>query len=139
MTQEKEKYPNNPSYDSDNPSVGGVTEFTNDVYVYGTLYADVFGSALNVDSLTELEVGKLVVNDDAIFNSDVYIAGELDVEYLTVKQRFNVGAGGSVLTAISSAKYEDDGQIPGRVGIGTSQPDGRFQVNVGGELSLIHI
>ena len=133
MTQEKEKYPNNPSYDSDNPSVGGVTEFTNDVYVYGTLYADVFGSALNVDSLTELEVGKLVVNDDAIFNSDVYIAGELDVEYLTVKQRFNVGAGGSVLTAISSAKYEDDGQIPGRVGIGTSQPDGRFQVNVGGE------
>jgi len=133
MTQEKEKYPNNPSYDSDNPSVGGITEFTNDVYVYGTLYADVFGSALSVDSLTELEVGKLVVNDDAIFNSDVYIAGELDVEYLTVKQRFNVGAGGSVLTAISSAKYEDDGQIPGRVGIGTSQPDGRFQVNVGGE------
>jgi hypothetical protein len=140
MTQEKERYPGNPSYeDSATTNVvgdgenGGVVEFNDDVYVYGTLYADVFGSALNVDSLTELEVGKLVVNDDAIFNSDVYIAGELDVEYLTVKQRFNVGVGGSVLTAISSAKYEDDGQIPGRVGIGTSQPDGRFQVNVGGE------
>ena len=140
MTQEKERYPGNPSYeDSATTNVvgdgenGGVVEFNDDVYVYGTLYADVFGSALSVDSLTELEVGKLIVTDDAFFKKDVYIDGELYSEYLTVKQRFNVGVGGTVLTAISSEKYEDDGQIPGRVGIGTSQPDGRLQVSVGGE------
>ena len=62
MTQEKERYPGNPSYeDSATTNVvgdgenGGVVEFNDDVYVYGTLYADVFGSALSVDSLTELE------------------------------------------------------------------------------------
>ena len=128
------KYPGNPEYNAEGKnSRVNVTEFNDDVYVYGTLYADVFGSALNVDSLTELEVGSLKVTKDATFDQDVFISGELFTEYLTVKQRFNVGAGGSVFTAISSEKYENDGQIPGRVGIGTSQPDGRFQVSVGGE------
>ena len=134
MTQEKEKFPHNPDYDrKDTNTASQITEFNDDVYVYGTLYADVFGSALSVDNLTELTVGKLTVEDDAFFEQDVYIDGELYSEYLTVKQRFNVGVGGTVLTAISSEKYEDDGQIPGRVGIGTSQPDGRLQVSVGGE------
>jgi len=128
------KYPGNPEYNAEGGnSRVNITEFNDDVYVYGTLYADVFGSALNVDSLTELEVGSLKVTKDATFDQDVFISGELFTEYLTVKQRFNVGAGGSVFTAISSEKYENDGQIPGRVGIGTSQPDGRFQVSVGGE------
>ena len=134
MTQEKEKFPHNPDYDNKETNTASqITEFNDDVYVYGTLYADVFGSALSVDNLTELTVGKLTVEDDAFFEQDVYIDGELYSEYLTVKQRFNVGVGGTVLTAISSEKYEDDGQIPGRVGIGTSQPDGRLQVSVGGE------
>ena len=134
MTQPKERFPNNPDYDrKDTNTASQITEFNDDVYVYGTLYADVFGSALSVDNLTELTVGKLTVEDDAFFKKDVYIDGELYSEYLTVKQRFNVGVGGTVLTAISSEKYEEDGQIPGRVGIGTSQPDGRLQVSVGGE------
>ena len=32
----------------DNNNIGNVTEFNNDVYVYGTLYADLFGNTLGV-------------------------------------------------------------------------------------------
>jgi len=128
------RFPGNPEYNAEGKnSRVNVTEFNEDVYVYGTLYADVFGSALSVDNLENLTVGNLEVTGIATFKDDVFIDGELYSEYLTVKQRLNVGVGGSVFTAISSEKYEDDGQIPGRVGIGTSQPDGRFQVSVGGE------
>ena len=80
------KFPGNPEYNAEGKnSRVNVTEFNEDVYVYGTLYADVFGSALNVDSLTELTVGKLVVEDDATFNQDVYIDGELYTEYLELE------------------------------------------------------
>jgi len=128
------RFPGNPEYNAEGKnSRVNVTEFNEDVYVYGTLYADVFGSALSVDNLENLTVGNLEVTGIATFKDDVFIEAELYSEYLTVKQRLNVGVGGSVFTAISSEKYEDDGQIPGRVGIGTSQPDGRFQVSVGGE------
>jgi len=128
------RFPGNPEYNKEGTnSRANITEFNEDVYVYGTLYADVFGSALSVDNLENLTVGNFEVTGIATFKDDVFIDGELYSEFLTVKQRLNVGVGGSVFTAISSEKYEDDGQIPGRVGIGTSQPDGRFQVSVGGE------
>lgn len=43
MTQEKEKFPHNPDYDrKDTNTASQITEFNDDVYVYGTLYADVF-------------------------------------------------------------------------------------------------
>ena len=72
------KYPGNPEYNAEGGnSRVNITEFNDDVYVYGTLYADVFGSALNVDSLTELEVGSLKVTKDATFDQDVFISGEL--------------------------------------------------------------
>ena len=48
-----------------------------------------------------------------------------------------VGLAGTVFTAISETDGCDSISSPGRVGIGSTQPDGRFQVAVG--LSLIHI
>ena len=59
----------------------------------------------------------------------------VDVDYLTVYQRHNVGAAGTVFVAISSTS-DSDGQVGGRVGIGSTQPDARFQVGIG-ETSFI--
>ena len=110
-----------------NHRVGNVAEFYNDVYVYGTLYADLFGNADFGDGLN-LNIQNLNVSGIATFNNDVFINAELYTDYLTVKHRFNVGTAGTVFVAISSQKDADDGQTAGRVGIGTTQPDARFQV-----------
>ena len=48
------------------------------------------------------------------------------MDYLTVLDH-NVGASGLVFVAISSTN-DADGQVGGRVGIGSTQPDGLFQV-----------
>ena len=111
----------------ENSRVGNVAEFYNDVYVYGTLYADLFGNADFGDGLN-INVQNLNVSGIATFNNDVFINAELYTDYLTVKHRFNVGTAGTVFVAISSQKDADDGQTAGRVGIGTTQPDARFQV-----------
>ena len=110
-----------------NSRVGNVAEFYNDVYVYGTLYADLFGNADFGDGLN-LNIQNLNVAGIATFDQDVFINAELYTDYLTVKHRFNVGSAGTVFVAISSQKDADDGQTAGRVGIGTTQPDARFQV-----------
>tara|TARA_Y100001968_G_scaffold259059_1_gene246176 strand:+ start:4333 stop:7896 length:3564 start_codon:yes stop_codon:yes gene_type:complete len=114
-----------------NYKVSNVSEFYNDVHVYGKLYADLVGAAA-VQDVNDFQVENLRVTGVSTFYGDVFIDAELYSDYLTVKHRFNVGTGGTVFTAISSEKYEDDGQFPGRVGIGTSQPDGRFQIGIGG-------
>jgi len=49
------------------------------------------------------------------------------MDYLTVFHRHNVGTSGTVFVAISSTN-DDEGQVGGRVGIGSTQPDGLFQV-----------
>jgi len=117
----------------DNNTIGNVTEFNNDVYVYGTLYADLFGNT-TVEQGLNLDVNNLYVTGIATFTKDVFILGaEAYSDYLTVKHRFNVGLGGTVLTAISQQKGADDGQVDGRVGIGTTQPDARFQVGERGD------
>ena len=55
-----EKFPHAPQYNDDSTdtnTIGNVTEFNNDVYVYGKLYADLVGGltgdggALEIDSL----------------------------------------------------------------------------------------
>ena len=114
----------------ENHRVGNVAEFYNDVYVYGTLYADLFGNADFGDGLN-INLQNLNVSGIATFNNDVFINAELYTDYLTVKHRFNVGSAGTVFVAISSQKDADDGQTAGRVGIGTTQPDARFQVGAG--------
>ena len=103
-----------------------VTEFSNDVYVYGKLYADLVGGLTGDGGA--LEVDQLIVNNNSTFNGDIRVNAELDADYLTVRHRLNVGVAGTVLTAISQPKNADDGQVGSRVGIGSTQPDGLFQV-----------
>ena len=51
------------------------------------------------------------------------------MDYLTVYQQLNVGAIGTVFVAISSTS-EENGLVSGTVGIGTTQPNNKFQVGV---------
>ena len=117
------------SYDDHTPGQNRnqkVTEFSNDVYVYGKLYADLVGG-LSGDG-GSLEVDQLIVNNNSTFNGDIRVNAEIDTDYLTVRHRLNVGIAGTVLTAISQPKNADDGQVGPRVGIGSTQPDALFQV-----------
>ena len=123
MTQEQ----NFDINDGQNFGISNVAEFYNDVHVYGKLYADLVGGlsgdggALTVDALT--------VNNNSTFLGDVSIKALLDTDYLTVFQRLDVGAGGTVFTAISTTNGRDgEGQIGGRVGIGSTRPDALLQV-----------
>ena len=106
-----------------------VTEFSNDVYVHGKLYADLVGG-LSGDG-GSLTVDQLIVDNSATFNGDVRVNAELDADYLTVRHRLNVGVGGTVVTIISKPKSPDDEQFGPRVGIGTTQPDALFQISAG--------
>ncbi len=124
-------FPNDPQYEDSNKNVITlVSEFTDDVYIYGKLYANNVG--LSVEELENLTVGNFNVTGKSIFNDDVTVNGELDTDYLTVDHRLNVGLAGTVFTAISQSKPGQD-QPFGRVGIGSTIPAGRFQVAVGGE------
>ena len=117
------------SYDDHTPGQNRnqkVTEFSNDVYVYGKLYADLVGGLTGDGGA--LEVDQLIVNNNSTFNGDIRVNAELDADYLTVRHRLNVGVAGTVLTAISQPKNADDGQVGPRVGIGSTQPDALFQV-----------
>jgi len=124
MTQEQ----NFDINDGQNFGVSNVAEFYNDVHVYGKLYADLVGG-LSGDGTQGLTVESLTVNNNASFNADVSIEGLLDANYLTVFQRLDVGAGGTVFTAISTTDGRNgEGQIGGRVGIGSTRPDALLQV-----------
>ena len=125
----------NPSYDASNVNqFSQISEFANDVYVYGTLYADISGSDINFGD--EAIFSRIKVNDQAFFGGISTFIDAVDMEYLTVYQRFNVGSAGTVFVAISSTS-DADGQVGGRVGIGTTQPDAIFQVSSGDETVVV--
>ena len=119
-----------PGYGADANQFSQITEFTNDVYVYGKLYANIEASDVFADGEVELE--SLTLKKNFFVSGLSTFIGAVDMDYLTVRQRLNVGVAGTVFTAISTTSA-DDGQVGGRVGIGSTQPDGRFQVGVGGE------
>ena len=117
----------NPSFENDNVNhFSQPSEFANDVYVYGKLYADIDASDVFSDGTMEFD-GVTIRKNFFVSGLSTFI-GQVDMDFLTVFQRLNVGAAGTVLVAISSQKGADDGQVGGRVGIGNTQPDGMFQV-----------
>ena len=119
--------------DGNNHRVSNVAEFYNDVHVYGKLYADLVGG-LTGDGDGTLVVSNLDVTNNVNIGGDLNVEGLIDTDYLTVFQRLNVGAAGTIFVAISTTNGRDgEGQIGGRVGVGTTQPAGRFEVGIGGE------
>ena len=109
-----------------------------DVFVYGKFNYDFTGDSLDVKDLfvsgLSTFVGVATFRDDVFIDGDLSVGGDFDIEYLNVFQRLNVGAAGSIFVAISTTNGRDgEGQIGGRVGVGTTQPLGRFQVGVGGD------
>ena len=109
-----------------------------DVFVYGKFNYDFTGDSLDVKDLfvsgLSTFIGVATFKDDVFIDGDLSVGGEFDIEYLNVFQRLNVGAAGSIFVAISTTNGRDgEGQIGGRVGVGTTQPAGRFQVGVGGD------
>ena len=126
MTDTSETWPS-PEYENDKVNaISGVTEFTNDVYVYGKLYADVFGSTTGDNSNIDLGGSDLSLKNLFVSGVSTFY-GPVNMDYLTVYQRFNVGASGTVFTAISTSTDYTTGN---RVGIGTTQPVTFFQVGV---------
>ena len=71
---------------------------------------------------TDLEVDKLTVNNSLYSNGNFLAIGAGN----TFTKRLDVGIGGTLFTAINVDYREPNHQ--GRVGIGTTQPDGLFQV-----------
>ena len=122
----------NPNYEREDVNqFSQISEFTNDVYIYGTLYADIYGTDIIFDD--GVEFFDVRVKNDLIVDNNLFVGGvstfigPVDMEYLTVHQQFNVGAIGTVFVAISSTS-EEEGLVSGRVGVGTTQPAGKFQV-----------
>jgi len=122
----------NPNYEREDVNqFSQISEFTNDVYIYGKLYADIYGTDIIFDDLVEFF--DVRVKNDLIVDNNLFVGGvstfigPVDMEYLTVHQQFNVGAIGTVFVAISSTS-EEEGLVSGRVGVGTTQPAGKFQV-----------
>ena len=118
-----------PDYDgAESTNFNQVAEFTNDVYIYGKLYADIESSSITFSETTTFAN----INVDNIFLSGGIVGSAATFDCLTVKNKFDVGLAGTVFTAISEADGCGSQSTAGRVGIGSTQPDGRFQVGVGG-------
>ena len=116
-----------PNYESNNNNnqFSDVTEFIDDVYIYGTLYADI--SASDIDFGDSVIFKNVTITDSLNVSGISNFTGDFDTDYLTVRHEFNVGTSGTVFVAISSSNVSD-GTISGRVGVGTTQPAGKFQV-----------
>ena len=87
------------------------------VYIYGDLFHEFDSHNFqNITIESDLSVGGTsFVKGEAAFGDDVYIEGNLDINYLTVPRRFEIGVGGTVLSA-DLEKYSN------RIGIGTTIP-----------------
>ena len=117
-----------PDYGEEANQFSQVTEFSTDVYVYGKLYADIEAGAIDFSGADNITFNGVTINNDLFVSGLSTFIGAVDMEYLTVFQRHNVGAAGTVFVAISSTN-DAEGQVGGRVGIGSTQPDGIFQVS----------
>ena len=120
-------------YDSTNVNSGD--SIFEDVFVYGKFNYDFSGDSPIFDNVyiknnlyvggLSTHVGVATFKDDVFIDGDLSVLGEFNVDYLTVFQRFDVGAAGTVFTAISTSTEYTTGN---RVGIGTTQPIQFFQI-----------
>ena len=114
-----------PDYDAaDSTNINRKAEFTEDVFIYGKLYAALDSKDITFEEVQPFKSVRITENFSVSGFSTFFDA---DVDYLTVYQRHNVGLGGTVFVAISSTS-DAEGQVGGRVGIGTTQPDDLFEV-----------
>ena len=114
-----------PDYDAaDSTNINRKAEFTEDVFIYGKLYAALDSKDITFEEVQPFKSVRITENFSVSGLSTFFDA---DVDYLTVYQRHNVGLGGTVFVAISSTS-DAEGQVGGRVGIGTTQPDDLFEV-----------
>ena len=114
-----------PDYDAaDSTNINRKAEFTDDVFIYGKLYAALDSKDITFEDVQPFKSVRITENFSVSGFSTFFAT---DVDYLTVYQRHNVGLGGTVLVAISSTS-DAEGQVGGRVGIGTTQPDDLFEV-----------
>ena len=103
-------------------------EFNDDVFIYGKLYADIDAS----DIFTESNITfSDVTVDNLISSGGISADGTSTFQCLVAVDKFDVGIAGTVFTAISETNSCDSVSTEGRVGIGTTQPDNRFQIGVG--------
>ena len=116
-----------PGYDDETNQFSNVTEFTNDVYVYGKLYANIEVGDIDFSSSASVTFNSVTIQDDLFVSGFSTFIAPVDMDYLTVFHRHNVGASGTVFVAISSTN-DAEGQIGGRVGIGSTQPEDLFKV-----------
>ena len=118
-----------PDYDNeDTDNFTRKVEFTDDVFVYGNLYANIKSENIQFSETTTFAD----LNAENIFLSGGIVGSSGIFDCLTAKNKFDVGLAGTVFTAISETDGCNSVSSPGRVGIGSTQPDGRFQVGVGG-------
>ena len=119
-----------PDYDKeDTDNFTRKAEFTDDVFIYGNLYANIRSENIVFSETTNFAN----VNIEQLFVSGGGTYGGQNIfDCLTAKNKFDVGLAGTVFTAISEADGCGSQSTAGRVGIGSTQPDGRFQVGVGG-------
>jgi hypothetical protein len=109
-------------------------KFFKDVYVYGKLYYEF--------EANETEVfGNIQVNGKSIFNDDVEINALLDIDYLTVRTRLDVGYGGTIFTTsngnigvnssdpIQTLDINGNAYISGNIGIGSTFPEQRIDIS----------
>ena len=99
-----------------------------DVYIYGKLNYDFGGDSAFRD--LEVDTLKVLKNSDflgvATFRDDVFIEGTLDTQFAIVRQRLDVGFGG---TALSIDVNRNFGPLNGgKVGVANTLPIHRFQV-----------
>ena len=99
-----------PEYGDEANQFSQVTEFATDVYVYGRLYADIEAGAVDFSGADNITFNGVTINNDLFVSGLSTFIGAVDMEYLTVYQRHNVGAAGTVFVAISSTN-DAEGQV----------------------------
>ena len=119
-----------PDYESNNNinQYSDVTEFIDDVYIYGTLYADI--SASDIDFGDSVNFKNVSITDSLNVSGITNFTGDFDVDYLTVRHEFNVGTSGTVFVAISSCLVCIFNEASGSGGLDTEDRQGKSNYTV---------